>query len=134
MRLALDLINGLPSIVLAVFIFGLLVDHQHQSVYAASIALAIADDLDTAIRAFSNIAKLKALLSTARSAVGEITLAISSRFFASCAIAEAVRIERYSAANVLGFCLTKSSDTPNAQHGWPSQMSFDRMWMKPTPS
>ncbi len=40
-RLALDLMNGLPSIIVGLFIFGLLVNHQHQSVYAASIALAI---------------------------------------------------------------------------------------------
>ena len=40
-RLALDLMNGLPSIIIGLFIFGLLVDHNHQSAYAASIALAI---------------------------------------------------------------------------------------------
>jgi phosphate transport system permease protein len=40
-RLALDLMNGLPSIIVALFIFGLLVNHNHQSAYAASIALAI---------------------------------------------------------------------------------------------
>jgi phosphate transport system permease protein len=40
-RLALDLLNGLPSIVVAVFIFGLVVEGTHQSGYAASIALAI---------------------------------------------------------------------------------------------
>lgn len=40
-RHALDLMNGLPSIIIGLFIFGLLVDHQHQSAYAASIALAI---------------------------------------------------------------------------------------------
>ncbi|MGA8745083.1 MAG: phosphate ABC transporter permease PstA [Solirubrobacterales bacterium] len=40
-RLALDLLNGLPSIIIGLFIFGLLVDHNHQSAYAASIALAI---------------------------------------------------------------------------------------------
>ena len=37
-------------------------------------AIAIADDLDTAIRAFSATAKLKALLTSARAAVGEITV------------------------------------------------------------
>ncbi|MDE3133379.1 MAG: ATP-binding protein [Acidobacteriota bacterium] len=39
-------------------------------------AIAIADDLDTAIRAFSTTAKLKALLSSARAAVGEITVGL----------------------------------------------------------
>jgi AAA ATPase domain len=37
-------------------------------------ATAVADDLDTAIRAFSTTAKLKALLASARAAVGEITI------------------------------------------------------------
>jgi phosphate transport system permease protein len=40
-RMVLDLINGLPSIVIAVFIFGLLVSGHHGSGFAASIALAI---------------------------------------------------------------------------------------------
>jgi len=40
-RLNLDLINGLPSIVIAVFIFGLLVAGHHGSGFAAAIALAI---------------------------------------------------------------------------------------------
>ena len=39
-------------------------------------AIAIADDLDTAIRAFSATAKLKALLTSARAAVGEITVGL----------------------------------------------------------
>jgi hypothetical protein len=39
-------------------------------------AAAIADDLDTAIRAFSSAAKLKALLAGARDAVGEITIGL----------------------------------------------------------
>jgi hypothetical protein len=39
-------------------------------------AVAIADDLDTAIRAFSNAAKLRALLTAARNAVGEITVGL----------------------------------------------------------
>src|SRR5262249_46556103 len=39
-------------------------------------AAAIADDLDTAIRAFSSAAKLKALLAGARNAVGEITVGL----------------------------------------------------------
>ena len=39
-RLALDLLNGLPSIIIGLFIFGLLVDHN-QSGFAGSIALAI---------------------------------------------------------------------------------------------
>jgi hypothetical protein len=42
----------------------------------ADFALAIADDLDSMIRAFSNVAKLKALLSAARRAVGEITVGL----------------------------------------------------------
>ena len=40
-RLNLDLINGLPSIVIAVFIFGLLVAGHHQSGFAAAIALTV---------------------------------------------------------------------------------------------
>ena len=40
-RTVLDLMNGLPSIVIAVFVFGLLVAGHGQSGYAASIALAI---------------------------------------------------------------------------------------------
>jgi phosphate transport system permease protein len=40
-RLALDLINGLPSIVIGLFAFGLLVSGHHQSAFAASVALAI---------------------------------------------------------------------------------------------
>jgi phosphate transport system permease protein len=40
-RLVLDVMNGLPSIVIAIFIFGLLVVGHHQSGIAASIALAI---------------------------------------------------------------------------------------------
>jgi phosphate transport system permease protein len=40
-RLVLDLINGLPSIVIAVFIFGLMVKGHHGSGFAASVALAI---------------------------------------------------------------------------------------------
>ena len=40
-RLALDLMNGLPSIIVGLFIFGLLVNHHHHSAYAGSIALAI---------------------------------------------------------------------------------------------
>jgi hypothetical protein len=39
-------------------------------------AVAIADDLETAIRAFSGVAKLKAVLSAARRAVGEITVGL----------------------------------------------------------
>lgn len=42
----------------------------------ADFAGAIADDLESAIRAFSNIAKLKALLSAAGKAVGEITVGV----------------------------------------------------------
>ena len=40
-RHTLDLMNGLPSIIIGLFIFGLLVDHQKQSGFAASVALAI---------------------------------------------------------------------------------------------
>jgi phosphate transport system permease protein len=40
-RLALDLLNGLPSIVVAVFVYGLLVLGHPQKAYTASIALAI---------------------------------------------------------------------------------------------
>jgi phosphate transport system permease protein len=40
-RLMLDVMNGLPSIVIAIFIFGLLVVGHHQSGFAASVALAI---------------------------------------------------------------------------------------------
>jgi phosphate transport system permease protein len=40
-RLALDLINGLPSIVIGLFVFGLLVSGHHQSAFAAGVALAI---------------------------------------------------------------------------------------------
>jgi phosphate transport system permease protein len=40
-RLALDLMNGLPSIVVALFVFGLLVSGHHQSGFAGAIGLAI---------------------------------------------------------------------------------------------
>lgn len=40
-RLALDLLNGLPSIVVGLFVFGLLVVGHHQSGFAGSFALAI---------------------------------------------------------------------------------------------
>ncbi|HVC08162.1 MAG TPA: phosphate ABC transporter permease PstA [Solirubrobacterales bacterium] len=40
-RLTMDLMNGLPSIIVGLFIFGLLVYHHQDSVYAGSIALAI---------------------------------------------------------------------------------------------
>jgi phosphate transport system permease protein len=40
-RLTLDLLNGLPSIIIGLFVFGLLVDHKQQSAFAASVALAI---------------------------------------------------------------------------------------------
>jgi phosphate transport system permease protein len=40
-KLTLDLINGLPSIIIGLFVFGLLVDHHKQSGLAASVALAI---------------------------------------------------------------------------------------------
>ncbi len=41
LKLILDLLNGLPSIVLGVFVFALLVDHKQQSAFAGSVALAI---------------------------------------------------------------------------------------------
>jgi phosphate transport system permease protein len=40
-RLVLDLLNGLPTIVIAVFVFGLLVAGHHQSGFAGSLALSI---------------------------------------------------------------------------------------------
>lgn len=40
-KLTLDLINGLPSIIIGVFIFILLVDHRKQSGLAGAVALAI---------------------------------------------------------------------------------------------
>jgi phosphate transport system permease protein len=40
-RLTLDLMNGLPSIIIGLFVFGLLVNQKQQSGYAASVALAI---------------------------------------------------------------------------------------------
>lgn len=41
LRLALDLLNGLPTIVVGLFVFGLLVVGNHQSGFAGSFALAI---------------------------------------------------------------------------------------------
>jgi phosphate transport system permease protein len=40
-RLTLDLMNGLPSIIIGLFVFGLLVNHKSQSGVAGSVALAI---------------------------------------------------------------------------------------------
>jgi phosphate transport system permease protein len=40
-KLTLDLLNGLPTIVVGLFVFGLLVVGHHQSGFAASVALAI---------------------------------------------------------------------------------------------
>jgi phosphate transport system permease protein len=40
-KLTLDLINGLPSIIIGLFVFALLVDHKKQSGFAGSVALAI---------------------------------------------------------------------------------------------
>jgi phosphate transport system permease protein len=40
-RLSLDLMNGLPSIVIGLFVFELLVNHRGQSGFAASVALVI---------------------------------------------------------------------------------------------
>jgi phosphate transport system permease protein len=41
LKLTLDLLNGLPSIILGLFVFALLVDHKQQSGFAGSVALAI---------------------------------------------------------------------------------------------
>lgn len=40
-KLTMDVMNGLPSIIIGLFIFGLLVNHRQQSGFAASVALAI---------------------------------------------------------------------------------------------
>jgi phosphate transport system permease protein len=40
-RMALDLLNGLPSIVIGLFVFGLLVSGRHQSGFAGAVCLAI---------------------------------------------------------------------------------------------
>lgn len=40
-RLTLDLMNGLPSIIIGLFIFGLMVNHRQPSAFSGSIALAI---------------------------------------------------------------------------------------------
>src|SRR4029077_6029774 len=40
-RMTLDLMNGLPSIIIGLFVFGLLVTPRQQSGFAASVALAI---------------------------------------------------------------------------------------------
>jgi phosphate transport system permease protein len=40
-RLTLDLMNGLPSIIIGLFIFGLMVNHRQPSAFAGAIALAI---------------------------------------------------------------------------------------------
>jgi phosphate transport system permease protein len=41
LKLTLDLLNGLPSIILGLFVFALLVNHKKQSGFAGSVALAI---------------------------------------------------------------------------------------------
>jgi len=41
LRLAIDLLNGLPSIIVGLFVFGLLVVGHHQSGFAAAFALSI---------------------------------------------------------------------------------------------
>lgn len=41
LKLTLDLLNGLPSIILGLFVFALLVNHKQQSGFAGSVALAI---------------------------------------------------------------------------------------------
>jgi phosphate transport system permease protein len=40
-KLVLDLLNGIPTVVVALFVFGLLVAGHHQSGFAASVALAV---------------------------------------------------------------------------------------------
>jgi phosphate transport system permease protein len=40
-KLTMDVMNGLPSIIIGLFVFGLLVDHKQQSGFAGSVALAI---------------------------------------------------------------------------------------------
>ncbi|MDX6590631.1 MAG: phosphate transport system permease protein [Solirubrobacterales bacterium] len=40
-KMTMDLMNGLPSIIIGLFIFGLMVNHKKQSGLAASVALAI---------------------------------------------------------------------------------------------
>ena len=56
------------------------------------------------------------------------------RFFGSRAMADDLRMARYSAAKEFGFCLIKSLGMAKEQHGWPSQISRLSMWMKPTSS
>jgi phosphate transport system permease protein len=41
LQLTLDLMNGLPSIIIGLFVFGLLVNHKQQSGFAGAVALAI---------------------------------------------------------------------------------------------
>ncbi len=41
LRTALDLMNGIPSIILGLFVFNLLVNHKSQSGFAGAVALAI---------------------------------------------------------------------------------------------
>lgn len=41
LKLTLDLLNGLPSIILGLFVFALLVNHKQQSAFSGSVALAI---------------------------------------------------------------------------------------------
>ena len=40
-RTTMDLMNGLPSIIIGLFVFGILVDHKTQSGFAAAVALSI---------------------------------------------------------------------------------------------
>ncbi len=40
-RTVMDLMNGLPSIIIGLFVFGILVDHKQQSGFAAAVALSI---------------------------------------------------------------------------------------------
>ncbi len=40
-RFVLDLLNGVPTIITGIFVYGLLVEHRHQSGFAGSVALAI---------------------------------------------------------------------------------------------
>ncbi|MDT4884834.1 hypothetical protein FQZ97_1210120 [compost metagenome] len=69
-----------------------------------------------------------------RYCAGAITLAMSSRFFGSRAMADAVSTERTSAAKVLGFFSMNSAEVPKAQQGWPFHRSRVSRCRKPISS
>ena len=60
--------------------------------------------------------------------------AICLRFSAFDAYAVASTIARVSAAKLFGELVMNSRLAAKLQQGWPSQISLDRMCMKPTPS